>query len=986
MTRSHHRFRPLAEELDRRDAPAVFGVAWPTPNLTLSFAPDGTDVNGSPSRLTATIGDAGRAEVLRAVQTWAAAANVNVGLVADGGQPLGVAGGPVHDPRFGDIRVAAAPLDGVVALALPFDLTAGTRSGDIVFNSRLPFGVGAGQFYDIFTTALHEAGHVFGLAGSADPASVMADEPRTPRAALAPADAAGVAALYGPRTPDAYEGAAGNGTAATAPEIQPAGGPGPSGSVIRATADLASADDVDVFKFRPNNLRGGGLTATVAVAGYSLLVPRLELLDAAGTVIASGVGGASGAADVTLHLPTATDGATYYARVSAGAASFTLGGYKLALAPDAAGSSGSDDPIDPESGQNDTILTATTLTQLFKETGPRIDYALQASLGTPTDADVYRLRSPYQSGNSAGVLTVLVWAKDAGGLDPVVELSDHQGTPVPGAVLAHDGGAFTLQVPDSAANADYFVRVRHAHPGAGAVPGNYALAVHFGGAAVATPELLAGTLTAAGPSAARDLAVTPTQVLHLTLSVAGTAPAAGVTLSVLDAAGTVVASRFALAGDTASLNPYLGAGTYRLSVTAATTDGSAAPDLGYVVRGASVSDPIGPRAVEVVPPLPISPPPASPPPPAVTPPVTPPPPAVTPPVSPPNPVTPVAPITQDPVVTPPADPPPPAGTALRPAAPRPTRTFSAGLATGGVVRSFNPDGSTRSSVTPFAGYTGALRVAEADFTGDGVADLIVGTGPGTPSRLEVLDGVTRAVLFAADPFEAAFTGGIFVAAGDVTGDGVPDLVVTPDEGGGPRVDVYSGAGFVKFATFFGIDDPAFRGGARAAVGDLNGDGVADLIVSAGFGGGPRVAVFDGTSLGGTPRRLVADFFAFEPSVRNGVYVAAGDLDGDGKAELIAGGGPGGGPRVSAFSGAGLLRGEQLRVADFFAGDPASRDGVRLAVKDLDGDAVADLVVGTGAGSAGRVTGYAGPALLGKATPDTLFTFEATPGLGGVYVG
>jgi len=971
VTRKRLPFRPRAEELDRRDTPAVFGVAWPTPNLTLSFAPDGTDVNGSPSRLTATIGDAGRAEVLRAFQTWAAAANVNVGLVADGGQPLGAAGGAVHDPRFGDIRIAAAPLDGVVALALPFDPTAGTRSGDIVFNSSLPFGVGAGRFYDIFTTALHEAGHVFGLPGSADPASVMADEPRTPRAGLAPADAAGVAALYGPRTPDAYEGVAGNATPATAPEVQPGGGPGRSTDAIYVTADLATAADVDVFKFRPNNLRGGGLTATVAVSGFSLLVPRLEILDAAGTVIAGGVGGAPGAADVTLHLPAATDGATYYARVSAGGASFALGGYKLAIAPDAAGSAGgSDDPIDPEGGQNDTNAAATTLTQLFKETGPRIDYALEASLGTPTDEDVYRLRSPHLSGNSAGPLTVFAWAKSAGGLDPVVEVTDHQGAPLPGAVLAHDGGAFTLQLPDAAANADFFVRVRHANPGAGAVPGNYGLAVHFGGPPTVLTDRLVGTLTAAAPTAFGDLVVAPAQVFHLTLSVGGAAPAAGVRLTVLDASGLAVATRFALAGETLSANAYLPAGAYRLRAEAVATGGGAAPDLQFAVRGAGVSDPIGPLAVD----LGLSP--FTPPPPPIAPPVTPPvaPPVVPPavlPVGPLNPIRPVDPLSPPFVVTPPANPP------LRS---RPTKTFSAGSDAGGVVRSYNPDGGLRFAVTPFPGFTGAVRVAEADVTGDGVADLVAGTGPGAASRVVVLDGVTRAVLFALDAFEATFTGGVFVAAGDVTGDGVPDLVVTPDQGGGPRVDVYSGAGFRKLTSFFGIDDPAFRGGARAAVGDLNGDGVGDLVVAAGFGGGPRVAVFDGASLGGTPRKLVADFFAFEPTVRNGVYVAAGDLDGDGRAELIAGGGPGGGPRVSAFSGAELLRGNQTRVADFFAGDPAIRDGVRVAAKDLDGDDRADLIVGAG----GRVTGYAGASLVANPAPDPLLTLDALAG--GVYVG
>ena len=54
--------------------------------------------------------------------------------------------------------------------------------------------------------------------------------------------------------------------------------------------------------------------------------------------------------------------------------------------------------------------------------------------------------------------------------------------------------------------------------------------------------------------------------------------------------------------------------------------------------------------------------------------------------------------------------------------------------------------------------------------------------------------------------------------------------------------------------------------------------------------------------------MFGDFFAFEQTLRNGVFVAAGDLDGDGFAEVIAGGGPGGGPRVLALSGTDLLGG------------------------------------------------------------------------------
>src|SRR5205823_2190703 len=146
---------------------------------------------------------------------------------------------------------------------------------------------------------------------------------------------------------------------------------------------------------------------------------------------------------------------------------------------------------------------------------------------------------------------------------------------------------------------------------------------------------------------------------------------------------------------------------------------------------------------------------------------------------------------------------------------------------------------------------------------DGIADVVAGTGPGRSTRVRVLDGVDRHELFDVEPFEAAFTGGVYVAAGDITGDGTPDLVITPDEGGGPRCRVFDGKNqFNQLTDFFGIDDPNFRGGARAAIADVNGDGTGDLIVAAGFGGGPRVAGFSGPSVrfDRTPVKIFGDFF------------------------------------------------------------------------------------------------------------------------------
>jgi hypothetical protein len=200
------------------------------------------------------------------------------------------------------------------------------------------------------------------------------------------------------------------------------------------------------------------------------------------------------------------------------------------------------------------------------------------------------------------------------------------------------------------------------------------------------------------------------------------------------------------------------------------------------------------------------------------------------------------------------------------------------------------------------------------------------------------------------------------------------------------VRIYDALTLQPIADFFGVGDPDFRGGARTAFGDVNGDGVTDLVVTAGDGGGPRTAVFDGRSvMMNAPARLTADFFVSDPNLRTGAFVAVGDVDGDGFADVIGGAGPGGGPRVSVVSGRDLAQSNKATtLADFAAGNLNARDGVRVTAKNLDGDARADLVLGSGTG--GQVTEFLGVNLLsGSPVPRDAFT--GIDGFaGGVFVG
>jgi hypothetical protein len=313
--------------------------------------------------------------------------------------------------------------------------------------------------------------------------------------------------------------------------------------------------------------------------------------------------------------------------------------------------------------------------------------------------------------------------------------------------------------------------------------------------------------------------------------------------------------------------------------------------------------------------------------------------------------------------------------------------------------------TTLASLAPFGATAVDVRTAVADVNGDGTPDTILVTGPGTPLRVAVISGADNKTVLVQpfDPFGGDFTGGGFVAAADLDGDGRAEFVVTPDQGGGPRVSIFSlaaGGTVTTRANFLGIDDPNFRGGARAAVGDINGDGTPDLAVAAGFGGGPRVALFDGkTVFTTTPTRLVSDFFAFPGAdavnLRNGAYVALGDLNGDGLDDLIVGGSPGGAPRVLVLSGVDLstnnvTAAQAAPISSFFvAGNSTDRGGVRVAAKNLDGDNQADLVVGSGQGSPDQVRVYLGKNITSPGEPTTfqdLTPFGPGPLADGVYVG
>ena len=126
-------------------------------------------------------------------------------------------------------------------------------------------------------------------------------------------------------------------------------------------------------------------------------------------------------------------------------------------------------------------------------------------------------------------------------------------------------------------------------------------------------------------------------------------------------------------------------------------------------------------------------------------------------------------------------------------------------------------------------------------------------------------------------------------------------------------------------------------GINLAVGDLEGDGKFEIITGTEYGAGPQIRIFN------TNGTLInPGFFAYGTDFRGGVHVALGDVNGDGNQEIITGAGKTGGPQVRIFNKNGVLINP-----GFFAYNQAFRGGVYVGSGDVDGDGQIEIVTGAG---------------------------------------
>jgi subtilisin family serine protease len=166
--------------------------------------------------------------------------------------------------------------------------------------------------------------------------------------------------------------------------------------------------------------------------------------------------------------------------------------------------------------------------------------------------------------------------------------------------------------------------------------------------------------------------------------------------------------------------------------------------------------------------------------------------------------------------------------------------------------------------------------------------------------------------------------GINNTSGDINGDGQKEIISSLGAGALPEVSIFDLSG--KLKKKFLAYDKNFRGGVNVASGDINGDGREEIITTPAFASTPLVKIFDGNG------KLLKEFLAYDKNFRGGVNVAVGNVDGDNLMEIVTAPAVGGGPQVRIFGPDGKVRGQ------FMVYDKNFKGGVKVAVANIDGRA------------------------------------------------
>lgn len=475
------------------------------------------------------------------------------------------------------------------------------------YTRSLELGGPATSIYFMRARAFEKLGNA--SAARADMAEGLRRQPTDTVSGLGAVDIAELRALYGSRTPDEYEGDAGNGSFGYATKLKLlslADGI----TTAQAEADLTTLNDADYYTFKTlTNLTG--TTVRLQTRGLSLVAPRLSVYDSSKRLIATVAAEGPNAGNLEVRLgPSILT--TYYVKVESDRSdAFGIGGYVLKV-DNLPGTTGLvqttggvvDDVfelINNDLHTDDTSLTASLVPAIVTTTNSRFDFAYKASVSDSLDVDIYKVKAPTPPAGSANVMTVMAWGLSDKRLDPQVTVYNSSKQVVPAEVLVDEAGKVTVQVADATAGASYFVKVAAADPVGLLNFGNYFVGVDFGTKAVSQTTFASSTLTQALPQITYGLTTKTTQLHHFVLgtTTANADVESAVRLTIFDANNKAVLTRVVQAGQTASFDIVLEPGTCKVRLVGGTKNKSKSlPDMGFALRGFVASDPVGPRRTD----------------------------------------------------------------------------------------------------------------------------------------------------------------------------------------------------------------------------------------------------------------------------------------------------------------------------------------------------------------------------------------------------
>ena len=162
-----------------------------------------------------------------------------------------------------------------------------------------------------------------------------------------------------------------------------------------------------------------------------------------------------------------------------------------------------------------------------------------------------------------------------------------------------------------------------------------------------------------------------------------------------------------------------------------------------------------------------------------------------------------------------------------------------------------------------------------------------------------------------------FKTGFNLASGDLNNDGQAEIIVAAKAGNPPWVKIFNQNG--QLLNSWLAYKANFLGGVQIAVGDVNNNGLAEIITGPGAGYQPEVRIFNQSG------KLLGSFLAYAKNFSGGVNLAVGDLDYNGYGEIVTAPASRGGPHIRIFNNQGRV------INQFMAFDKEERNGYQVAV-------------------------------------------------------